>query len=183
MERLLKREPEAQQFFDQAYRLKIYRACCHLLGYRDSDAEDVVQETFLAALQQLSNFQFKSSLYRWLYQIAIYKCFRVIRKRRRQVAVLEAEMETLSAGKALEKDQKEEMERRNRELAGVIRLERDAMGDPCKTLLQKRDEEGQTYGQLAETLKIPVGTVMSRLARCMETLRMRLEKRRKGEVQ
>ncbi len=181
VERLLKGDPEAQQYFDQAYRLKIYRACCHVLGYRDSDAEDVVQDTFLAAHQNLSNFQFKSSLYRWLYQIAMYKCFRVIRKRRRQVTTLHEEMETLAAGEALEKVQKAETDRHRKELAEAVRIERDALGDPCRTLLKKRDEEGQTYGQLAESLKIPVGTVMSRLSRCMESLRKRLEKRWKGE--
>lgn len=182
VQRLLKGEPEAQQEFDRTYRLKLYRTCCHLLGYKDSDAEDVVQETFVAAYGQLASFQFRSSLYRWLYQIAIYKCFRVIRKRRRQVAVLAEEMEELTAETAMEQVKKDERERRLKEWADFVRTEREALGDPCRTLLKKKDEEGQTYGQLAETLKVPVGTVMSRLSRCMESLRKRLEKRRKGEA-
>jgi RNA polymerase sigma-70 factor (ECF subfamily) len=183
VQRLIQGDPEAQEYLDRTYRLKLYRSCCHLLGYRDSDAEDVVQDTFLAALQQIKDFQFRSSLYRWLYQIAMYKCFRVIRKRRRQVATLSEDMEVIAAGEAMERVEKEKEENRLKELAEVIRSERDALGDPCKTLLKKRDEEGQTYGQLAETLKIPVGTVMSRLSRCMESLRKRLERRRKGEAQ
>lgn len=179
---LLKGNPEAQQFLDRTYRLRLYRACCHLLGYKDSDAEDVVQDTFLAAYKQLSEFQFRSSLYRWLYQIAMYKCFRVIRKRRRQVSTLHEDMERLAAGEAMDRSQKEDQARRLKEWAGVIRTERDALGDPCKTLLEKRDEEGLTYGQLADALRVPVGTVMSRLSRCMESLRNRLARRRKGGV-
>jgi RNA polymerase sigma factor (sigma-70 family) len=85
---LLKKDPEAQRYFDQIFRPKLYRACCHLLGYKDSEAEDVVQDTFIAALGQLPSFQFRSSLFRWLYQIAMYKSYRVIRKRRRQVSTL-----------------------------------------------------------------------------------------------
>jgi len=180
VQRLLQGDPEAQQYLDQTYRPKLYRACCHILGYKDSDAEDVVQDTFLAAYQQISDFQYRSSLYRWLYQISVYKCFRVIRKRRRQVVSLHEDMEMLASGEALDRAERQESQRRQEELAAVIRVERDALGDPCQTLLKKRDEEGLTYGQLAETLRIPVGTVMSRLARCMEALRKRLEKRRKG---
>jgi len=181
VQRLLEGDTEAQQYLDQTYRLKLYRACCHLLGYRDSDAEDVVQETFLAAYVQIKDFQFRSSLYRWLYQIAMYKSFRVIRKRRRQVVSETEDMEALAAGRALDQAQKEESQSRIKALADSIRAERDALGDPCKTLLKKRDEEGLSYGQLAESLKIPVGTVMSRLSRCLESLRKRLERRQKGE--
>jgi RNA polymerase sigma-70 factor (ECF subfamily) len=179
---LLKGDPEAQRYFDQTYRPKLYRTCCHFLGYRDLDAEDVVQETFLAALKQLPDFQFRSSLYRWLYQITVYQCFRVVRKRRRQVSTLHEEMEQLAAAEAVGKAEKEEMERRRREMVEEIRVQRDTLGEPCRTLLRKRDEEGLTYGQLAEDLKIPVGTVMSRLARCMDAFRKRLAKWRKGKT-
>jgi RNA polymerase sigma-70 factor (ECF subfamily) len=180
---LLKKDPEAQRYFDQIFRPKLYRACCHLLGYKDSEAEDVVQDTFIAALGQLPSFQFRSSLFRWLYQIAMYKSYRVIRKRRRQVSTLQEDMEQLAAGEALKTSQKEAEELDRRELVAAIREVRVGMGEPCQTLLKKRDEEGLTYGQLAEALKIPVGTVMSRLARCMDTLRNRLAQRRKGGEQ
>jgi RNA polymerase sigma-70 factor, ECF subfamily len=179
---LLQGDSAAQSYFDRVYRVKLYRACCHLLGYKDGDAEDVVQDTFMAALQQLPKFEYRSSLYRWLYQIAMYKCFRVIRKRRKQVSTLHEEMEVLAAGEALDRSQSQEEEKKRQEMAQAIRAERDALGDPCRTLLKKRDEEGLTYGQLAEAFKIPVGTVMSRLARCMESLRARLARRQKGEA-
>ncbi len=73
-------------------------------------------------------------------------------------------------GDTLETFRREAEEMDRKELVAAIREVRDGMGDPCQTLLKKRDEEGLTYGQLAEALKITVGTVMSRLARCMETL-------------
>jgi RNA polymerase sigma factor (sigma-70 family) len=92
-------------------------------------------------------------------------------------------MEQLAAGEALKTSQKEAEELDRRELVAAIREVRVGMGEPCQTLLKKRDEEGLTYGQLAEALKIPVGTVMSRLARCMDTLRNRLAQRRKGGEQ
>ena len=177
---LLGGDPQAQRYFDQVYRPKIYRACCHLLGYKDLDAEDVVQETLLAALQQLPAFEFRSSFYRWLYHIAMYKCYRVIRKRRRQVSTQHEDLDLLATGESIDRSQKREEEKRLQEAAETIRTERDALGDPCRTMLAKRDEEGLTYGQLAEFFKIPVGTVMSRLSRCLETLRARLSVRKGG---
>jgi len=177
---LLRGDPEAQRTFDLTYRSRIYRACCHVLGYQDAEAEDVVQETFLAALQQLPSFQFRSSLYRWLHQIAMYKCFRVIRGRRRQVATLSEEMEGFSREQALGLHSAGEADGRRKDLLEAVLAERDALGEPCRDLLKRRGEQGLTYGQLAEALKVPVGTVMSRLARCLQALRERLSRRRRG---
>ena len=45
------------------------------------------------------------------------------------------------------------------------------MGEPCRGLLNLRDSQGKSYALISETLKVPMGTVMSRLARCRETLK------------
>jgi RNA polymerase sigma-70 factor (ECF subfamily) len=180
VERLLQGDPAAQAEFDRSYRQRLYQACCQLLGYNDKDAEDVVQDTFLAAYDNLHTFEFRSSFYRWLHQIAMYKCFRVIRGRKRQVASLSEELEGFAAGDSAARHADTEESRRLQVLAEAVRSEREALGEPCRTMLRKRDEEDLTYGQLADELKIPVGTVMSRLSRCMEALRNRLAKRWKG---
>jgi len=53
----------------------------------------------------------------------------------------------------------------------LVARQRDLMGDPCRSLLRLRDEEEESYSSIAETLKVPIGTVMSRLARCKEALK------------
>jgi len=183
VQKLLQGDLGAQREFDRTYRPKIYRACCHLLGYRDKDAEDVVQDVLLTAHQKLSTFEFRSSLHRWLHQIAMYKCYRVIRNRRRQVVAGTEDLEALAGPESMDRQRAMDEEKRRAELAAAVRVERDALGEPCRTMLAKRAEAGLTYGQLADELRIPVGTVMSRLARCLEALRNRLSKRWKARAQ
>jgi len=174
---LLRGEPAAQAFFDLEYRPRLYRACCYILGYRDGEAEDVVQDTFMAVYDHLDAFEFRSSFYHWIYRICMHRCFEVIRKRRRQVASLDEDLENLSAKASLERLAREEDARRREEVLVILREERRAMEEPCRDLLALRDEEGNSYARLAETLRIPIGTVMSRLSRCKETLEKRVRKR------
>lgn len=174
---LLRGDAEAQAFLDQTYRPRLYRACCHLLGYQDPEAEDVVQDVFLAAYRQVQGFEFRSSFYHWIYRICMYQCYEVIRKRKRQVVVADADLELMAQGGAREKAAREDEEKHREEILAVVRRERDAMGEPCRSLLQMRDVEGKSYADCADALKVPIGTVMSRLARCKDHLKKRLEKR------
>jgi RNA polymerase sigma-70 factor (ECF subfamily) len=68
--------------------LEPHRAVLQLHCYRMTgslqDAEDLVQETFMRALQNYGSFQGKSSLLTWLYRIATNVCLDALRKRRRR---------------------------------------------------------------------------------------------------
>lgn len=68
--------------------LEPHRAVLQLHCYRMTgslqDAEDLVQETFVRALQNYGSFQGKSSLRTWLYRIATNVCLDMLRKRRRR---------------------------------------------------------------------------------------------------
>lgn len=169
VQRLLAKDDEAYQIFYRTYRDRIYRAASYLLGYQDPDAEDITQEVFLAALQQLHRFEFRSSLYHWLNHICMYLCFDRIRKRKRLVASLHEELEAAAqAGPVPGGEQgPEERER----LLTLLESQRELLGAPCKGLLDLRENQRKSYIQIAGILKIPIGTVMSRLARCKETLK------------
>jgi RNA polymerase sigma-70 factor (ECF subfamily) len=64
----------------------IYRLAVKMLG-GSQDAEDVLQNTFLKALQSLPEFEGRSSPMTWLYRIAVNESLMLIRKRRPQVAI------------------------------------------------------------------------------------------------
>ena len=70
----------------------IYRLALKMLG-NSSDAEDVLQNTFLKAFQHLPAFEGRSSLSTWLYRIASNEALMLIRKRRREVNLADAEAE------------------------------------------------------------------------------------------
>ena len=171
VQKLLAKDERAYRIFYDIYRDKLYKACVYLLGYQDPDAEDVAQEVFLAALKQLPQFEFRSSLYHWLYRICMYLCYERIRKRRRLVSSLEEELETAARPQSGHFQSKEEEDQERQRLLDLLDNQKQLMGDPCKSLLELRSGQKKSYAQMADILKVPIGTVMSRLARCKEALK------------
>ncbi len=171
VEKLLAKDPEAEKFFFKTYHPKLFRTCNHILGYRDPEAEDVAQEAFVVALRKLHEFEFRSSLNRWLFRICVFLCFERIRKRKRQILQLEGELEALSLSMMHDREDERREEDERRRMVQLVRAQRDLMGEPCQGILRRWDEEDQSYAVIAEALKLPIGTVMSRLARCKEALK------------
>jgi RNA polymerase sigma-70 factor, ECF subfamily len=64
----------------------LYGLCLRLLGSR-AEADDAVQETFLAAFRGLDGFTYGASHLPWLYRIAWNVCLKALRTRRRKGAV------------------------------------------------------------------------------------------------
>ena len=171
VQKLLAKEEAAERHFFHAYREKIYQACVYILGPHDPEAEDVTQEVFMIALRKLPEFQFRSSLFRWLYRICVFLCYKRVHKRGRHVARLEEELENLSGPLSVERERLRQEEEERKRLARLVLAQRDQMGEPCRGLLELRDDGEKSYADIAEALKIPIGTVMSRLARCKEALK------------
>lgn len=171
VKKLLAKDLAAERYFFNLYRDRLYKACVYLLGYQDSEAEDVVQEAFIVALQKLPGFEFRSTLHHWLFRVCMNLCYRRIRKRGRQIAHVEEELEGLSESLAVEQDDRRMEEEEKGKMIQILRQQRELLGDPCRGLLRMRDEENNSYIAIAESLKIPLGTVMSRLSRCKEALK------------
>jgi RNA polymerase sigma-70 factor (ECF subfamily) len=171
VQKLLAKDDEAYRHFYATYQNKIYKACVYLLGYQDPDAEDVAQEVFLAALRQLPQFEFRSSLYHWLYRICMYLCYERIRKRRRMVASEDEALEMAARTQAVSRQNKDEDDKEKEQMMELLQSQKQILGEPCRGLLDLRDGQQKSYAQIADTLKVPMGTVMSRLARCKETLK------------
>ena len=181
VKKLLAKDEEAYRYFFETYRPKLYKACVHLLGYQDSDAEDITQEVLIAALRQLTEFEFRASFYHWLNRICMYLCYKRIRQRKRLITSEEAELEAVAPPVPFQHRDKEKEEGEKQKMLDLIQAQRELMGDPCKSLLDLREKENKSYAQIAQTLKVPIGTVMSRLARCKEALK-NLVRRAIGEA-
>lgn len=69
-----------------AYSGALYRLALKMLG-NPQDAEDVLQNTFLKALQGLKTFEGRSSLSTWLYRIAVNEALMLLRKHRPEVPI------------------------------------------------------------------------------------------------
>jgi len=68
--------------------VKTYQGRIYNLGLRmtgnEQDAEDILQETFLSALQNIGNFAMKSAVYTWLYRIAVNFGLKRLQLRKKQ---------------------------------------------------------------------------------------------------
>ena len=153
------------------YRQRLYRVCAHCLGYQDAEAEDALQETFLAAFKGLPKFERRSSLITWLSHICANQCFLHLRKRKRTLVLQAEDLEKTLEASAHEAHRRgEETDRTDRRLK-VVKEKIGLLNQPCREIITLRDVEGTDYVEIGKRLKLPLGTVMSRLSRCRETLK------------
>lgn len=162
-------EAKTRFYTMHAHRLK--PICVHFLGYQDPDIEDIIQQTFLIGLQKLQDFEPRSTLYTWLAHICVNLCYERIRKRKRVLASLQEELEQLTTSlvqtRERERNRESEQQEKIKWMEGLIH----SMGEKCRGILLLRDFQGQSYAAIGKAMKIPIGTVMSQLARCRETLK------------
>jgi RNA polymerase sigma-70 factor (ECF subfamily) len=166
----------------QRYQDRLYATVLRLVGHPE-DAADLVQETFVKAMQNVVRFEGKSSLYTWLFRIAVNLSISHRRSRSYRDAVsLDAEPEDpagnvnrQAAGLRKQLSQDTETDpallaqihlEHERVLAALQQLEPD-----FRAIIVLRDVEDCDYEQIAAILEIPVGTVKSRLFRARSALR------------
>ncbi len=176
VQKILQGDEKAKTLFFVTYRERLYRNCAYLLGYQDPEAEDVVQETFITAFEKLPQFQFRSSLSTWLIQIGIYKCHNRYRQRDKLLFQETDELEALlrPTAKASQESlelEKEALERKR----GIVEKCLEKIGEECREIVQLRDLQEKSYIEIGRALKMPLGTVMSRLSRCKKALKLLVE--------
>lgn len=168
--------------FDELVRRYEHRIVNYIgsITSRSVDAEDVAQEVFLRAYRGLRTFRGQSSFKTWLYQIATNTARTHAQKsgRRREDAV-----GTLGD----EGPEGHPPARSSEDLEGTLIL-RDRIDRALAQLPEDqrqavvlRDAEGLEYKEISELLRIPMGTVESRIFRARARLRELLGPTRRGE--
>ncbi|MGH7740068.1 MAG: RNA polymerase sigma factor [bacterium] len=180
--RLLSKDPEAERHFFHAYRDRLCKVCHYILGYQDPEAEDVTQEAFMAALRKLSEFEFRSSLYSWLFRICMNLCYDRVRRRQSQVVRVQEDLEILAAGPSMEKARWDQDDAKRQKMMDLVAAQKKTLGAPCRDLLEMRDGQTRSYADISKILKVPIGTIMSRLSRCKEALKQLVLAACEGEL-
>ncbi len=143
------------------YHQRLYRYAYRLSG-SVADAEDLTQQVFLVAHEKLDQLRDVNAVQGWLFTV-LRNCY--LKSRRRVVAlpVAELDVDTLpAAAPANEVD--------SQQLQAAI----DTLAEEFKLVVLMFYFEHRSYQEIAELLEIPIGTVMSRLARAKSHLRARL---------
>ncbi len=176
--------PEIDLSFEELfarYSSMVFHLTYRILGDRE-EALDVSQEVFLTVFRKRHCFRGESSLKTWIYRIAINRasnrCRWWSRLRRRGTVSLDEHLsrenarslsETLEAGgrspeeTLLAEEERAEIER------SLLRLP-----VPQRIAVVMRDIEGLSYEEIADAMKVSMGTVKSRIARGREELKRRL---------
>lgn len=152
----------------QKYQDRLFNGISHMLG-NPSEAEDVVQEAFVLAFTRLSSFQAKSQFYTWLYRIAINTGISHKRKKR-PVVSLDADNSPalgLTDNKSDAPDRGIEVEEQTVEVHRAL----SRLSEEHRRILVLREMDGLCYESISEILKLPVGTVRSRLHRARAQMR------------
>ncbi|WP_242127086.1 sigma-70 family RNA polymerase sigma factor [Sphingobium sp. Sx8-8] len=131
----------------------------------DQDADDVVQDALLRAIERQETYQPDRNRRRWLLAIVHNVFFSAKRREASEARRNSRFAETLT-------DQLEPGQEEHARLAEIAR-QFAAMPEHHRAVLHLTAVEGLSYQQAAETLDVPVGTVMSRLSRARATLRER----------
>ena len=151
----------------ERFERELYLTCYGMLGRRE-DAADALQETMLRAWRGFRGFRGEAQWRTWFHRIAVNTCIDMLRKRKP-----EASLNTMAEEGFDPPDERvsvsgevEAGERRRRLRQAINRLD-----EKDRTLIVLRDVRGLAYEDLARILRLPQGTVKSRLNRAREKLR------------
>ncbi len=130
----------------------------------DQDAEDIVQESYLRAYKYFASYQGGNSR-SWLLTIVRNMCYNWLQQTRVQGTVVELNDEIAS----------DEMDPGNPELFVEIKTNHQQVANALeklpveyRELIVLRELEGMSYKEIALVAGVPIGTVMSRLARARQ---------------
>ena len=170
IKKVLAGEEDAKEALVKLYHRRLLTTAWHFLGPQDDEAEDMVQETFIAAFKGLERFEGRSSLYTWLNHICVNHCFTLLRKRKRLLATEREDLERLLAPAAETLKEAAAAEQQQRQRRQKLQEWIAKLGGNCAEILQLRIGEGLPMAEIKERLKVPLGTVASRLRRCQASL-------------
>ncbi len=169
-------------FADQAmpFMSALYAAALRMTR-NPSDAEDLVQETYLRAFRGFEGFREGTNLKAWLYKIltnTFINQYRAKRRRPEQVDLDDVEefylFKRLGGAEAVEAARTAETEVLDAMPDAEVKDALESIPDAFRIAVILADIEGFSYKEIAEITDVPIGTVMSRIHRGRKQLQKRL---------
>lgn len=159
----------------QPYQDRLHNTLYRMAGSAE-DAAELLQDALIRAFRGLDSYQGESAFYTWLYRIAVNVFFSNRRRRRLRMVRGEnrADLDRLPASEDVARD-RPSRGIEEKELRQTIEQALGAVPDPYRAVLVLKDIEGLKYEEIAEVLRVPVGTVRSRLHRARAEMRERLQ--------
>jgi len=166
-------DQEAFALLVQRHQRFVFNLVFRMLGQYE-EADEVTQETFLAAWQGLPGFRGKARFSTWLYRIAYNCALKQLEQRKRDQA-LQLAIQVEQADQRINNDERIGAEIEAHDRQTIIREHLSKLPAKYRIVLVLRHLQEMTYEEMAEILTMPVGTIKTHLFRARNLLKERLE--------
>jgi RNA polymerase sigma-70 factor (ECF subfamily) len=143
-----------------------------VLTRNHADAEDLVQETYVRAMQAMGRLRPESNVKGWLFTILRNLWLNQLRRVRNGPPMIEIEAEESVANRVVEPSKNSHDLYVSKVEAEQVRAAIQELPTKFREIIVLREYEDLSYQEIARVLNCPVGTVMSRLGRARAMLRI-----------
>jgi RNA polymerase sigma-70 factor (ECF subfamily) len=161
--RCLRGDQTAWETIVRQYRRKVFNTAYKFVG-RHEQAEDLTQDIFLKIFRSLDTFDSRANFQTWLISVSRNLCIDHYRRIRKERETIDHQVDANELSPTShEPSPMAGLERRDR-----VTLLRQAMAklpDTLRTAVLMRDIQEMSYQEIADTLRLPEGTVKSRINR------------------
>jgi RNA polymerase sigma-70 factor (ECF subfamily) len=178
LERCLVGDERAWEAIVSRYRRKIYNIAYTFVG-RHEEAEDLTQDIFLKIFKSLETFDRRANFQTWLISVSRNLCIDHYRSRRQEREAIDSAAVIGDVASAVQSPT-DALEQQDR-----VRLLADAMqalSPTLRTAVMLRDIRELSYQEIATVLRLPEGTVKSRINRGRAALARLLRDRCGGDM-
>ncbi|HEV2927296.1 MAG TPA: sigma-70 family RNA polymerase sigma factor, partial [Propionibacteriaceae bacterium] len=177
-----KRDVAAFEELISRHEEKLYRLAMRFVR-NETDAREILQETFLSAWRNLDSFQGKAQFASWIYRVAVNASLMLLRshKRHPQIAIDEVGVEALdqaaqdiavpTMGINDDWSKRPDEQFQTAELRHHLQVAVDRLPETQRSVFLLRDVDGLSTEETGETLGVTVPTVKTRLHRARLALR------------
>ena len=158
----------------------VLRLALHLTG-SESDAQDIVQESFFKAYRYLGNFRFECSFYTWIYRITSNLCLDLLRRRKtrreEQAVIIDSsgeELDLLSNVSDTRAMMNPDRELERKELGSHIQAALDKLTPRERMVFELKHYQGLKLRTIGEMLNTTEETAKNTLFRATKKLRANL---------
>jgi len=176
IQRCLHGDQNAWDLVVRQYWRKVFNVAYKFVGRHD-EAEDLAQDIFLKVFKSLGTFDRRANFQTWLISVSRNLCidhYRSVRKERETIN-RDVDASELSAASP-DEGPVAAIEQRDRVM--LLRQALAALPAPLRTAVVMRDIQERSYQEIAETLRLPEGTVKSRINRGRTELARQIRKLR-----
>jgi len=160
---------------------KVYRLAWNIVKNQE-DAKEVAQQTWVKIWRKLDTFKGNSAFYTWVYRIATFTSWDLLRKKKRKAEVeyldeMEAELQP-DTSVLLPEAPRPDRAMAATEIRETFYKALDLLSEKHRTALVLREVEGLSYEEIAEVMDCRKGTVMSRIFNARRAMQEHLKELR-----